>query len=271
MDGVEVSKRLRDLRTSYHIEHNMEKQLSTKKLAEMLNEKCKEKGFKGITEQTLKDYERPGLCGTTENITKGKAVYGMRVEYLDLLADFYGVSTDYILCRSNKKTPDVNLQAACAFTGLSELSAALLHEESRHNLMYWRIDMVNFLLEHQKFKRLIDLIIGYANASTKRMNGFTNAIDTDPLVTEKDVFKAKVDELFNSIVPDFYGVFRDRLDRRAEYQLYHSAYLFKKSKKKEITLDEVKKEMEEKNLIFKDDMFQDTDKPRFIPCEGSDE
>ena len=144
MDALKISGRLRDLR--------QEKSISTKTLSELLNEKCKEKGVKGIAEQTLKDYERPAHHGTTENITKGKAVLGMRIEYLDMLADFYGVSTDYILCRSDKKTPDVNLQAACEFTGLSESAVAALRRASCDLMKpYFHIPELENLLVSDEF------------------------------------------------------------------------------------------------------------------------
>ena len=45
---------------------------------------------------------------------------GMRVEYLRYLADFYGVSTDYLLGLTDVKTPDASLRAVCEYTGLSE-------------------------------------------------------------------------------------------------------------------------------------------------------
>ena len=45
---------------------------------------------------------------------------GMRVEYLRYLADFYGVSTDYLLGLTDVKAPDASLRAVCEYTGLSE-------------------------------------------------------------------------------------------------------------------------------------------------------
>ena len=51
---------------------------------------------------------------------KGKAIYGMRIATLCMLADFFGTSTDYILARSPIRTSDPDTQIAVRTTGLSE-------------------------------------------------------------------------------------------------------------------------------------------------------
>ena len=124
MDGVKVSKNLRELRMSY----DNGKSLSHARLAEELRKKYEVK----ISEQTLKDYERAAINESTEGITKGNAICGMRIEYLDMFADFYGVSADYILGRNDIESPDVSLQAACAYTGLSQKAV--------DNILYWSED-----------------------------------------------------------------------------------------------------------------------------------
>lgn len=149
MDGVKVSGKLRELRTEY----DNGKPISHAKLAEKLQEKYHVK----ISEQTLKDYERAAINGTTENTTKGNAICGMRIEYLDMLADFYGVSADYILGRSDKRTPDVNIQAVMEYTGLSSKAAEKLHKiknmpippgaENFKNLLREAVKMLDLLRE----------------------------------------------------------------------------------------------------------------------------
>lgn len=255
MDAVKVSQRLRDLRNEY----DNGKSISTKTLAELLNERCKKKGIKGISEQTLKDYERPAKNGTTENITKGTAILGMRIEYLDLLADFYGVSTDYILCRSDKKTPDVNQKAACAYTGLSEPSAAFLHKEKRHNPMYWRIDMVNYLLEHPTFPFLLNFLIGFSLSKERNLKDVPETNGTIPTVTDRDIFKTKITELISEIAEDSVGFFENRPDYRWFYEWFYKIS-FSKKFKANFTLDDIKKEMEANGLIFNAEMFQDAER-----------
>lgn len=49
------------------------------------------------------------------------------IDQLQRMADFYEVSTDYLLGRCDTKNPDVNAQAAVEYTGLSEEAVEWLH------------------------------------------------------------------------------------------------------------------------------------------------
>ena len=53
---------------------------------------------------------------------------GMRAEHLMRLANFYGVSTDYLIGLTDKKTPDTTAQGVIDYTGLSEENVKTLHE-----------------------------------------------------------------------------------------------------------------------------------------------
>ncbi len=68
-------------------------------------------------------------------VTHSKAYknLGMRVEYLRCFADFYGVSTDYLLGIAEDPVPDQNIQAVCRYTGLSAFSAEYLHAHKASN------------------------------------------------------------------------------------------------------------------------------------------
>lgn len=50
-------------------------------------------------------------------------------ETLGKIADYFQVSVDYLLGRSDVKTADPNLEAACKYTGLSEKAVNILSEE----------------------------------------------------------------------------------------------------------------------------------------------
>lgn len=67
-----------------------------------------------ISESTLKNYEIQNP--SQERFKKG---FGMRIEYLFILADFYGVSTDYLLGLTDIPDFDPNMGATCDYTGLS--------------------------------------------------------------------------------------------------------------------------------------------------------
>lgn len=75
-----------------------------------------------ISPDSLMNYEV-----SVSHHTKAGKNQGMRVEYLRCLADFYNVSTDYLLGLSNVKTPSTDLQAVVAYTGLSEDNVATLN------------------------------------------------------------------------------------------------------------------------------------------------
>lgn len=67
---------------------------------------------------------------------------GMRVEYLYCLADFYGVSTDYLLGLTKNPVPDQSIQAVCQYTGLSPSTAEVLHAYSSSGFTTRLIDAI---------------------------------------------------------------------------------------------------------------------------------
>lgn len=88
------------------------------------------------------------------------------LENLCKIADFYGVSTDYLLGRTETRSPNATIQAVCEYTGLSESAISCLHsaklqnQNLRQNPMHARIhapwepdnlDMLSYLLTNRKF------------------------------------------------------------------------------------------------------------------------
>lgn len=97
------AKRLKQLRE--------EKGLSHDKLSKAISEKY---GVK-ISKDSLIIYE---ICDPYH--ARYGRTGGMKIEYLQTFADFYNVSTDYILGRTDVKSIQSDIQTACATTGLSE-------------------------------------------------------------------------------------------------------------------------------------------------------
>lgn len=87
--------------------------LSHAKLSEAIQEKY---GI-SISVDSLKGYEVD-----TENKAKTGSNKGMRIEYLYCLADFYGVSTDYLLGISNSRSRNTEIRTISNATGLSDKS-----------------------------------------------------------------------------------------------------------------------------------------------------
>lgn len=98
-----MAERLKQLRE--------EKGYSHEKLSNALNERY---GIK-ISSDSLMNYEV-----SDPHHTKAGKNQGMRVEYLRCLADFYGVSSDYLLGISDISSPSIDVQALVKYTGLSE-------------------------------------------------------------------------------------------------------------------------------------------------------
>ena len=116
-----VAERLKNLRVNAGYSHE--------RLATALQEKYKT----SITSASLKKYEVSDPYHSNYG-----AVKGMRIEYLDMFADFYGVSSDYILGRTNSISLDLNNQVICDTFGLSFMA------------------VTNFKILHNVDKKLIE-------------------------------------------------------------------------------------------------------------------
>ena len=70
------------------------------------------------------------------------------------IADYYGVSTDYLLGRTNVRTLDTDIKAACDYTGLSQNAVKILHKY-RHDGGYTReLDLTAFMIEGGFFEKI---------------------------------------------------------------------------------------------------------------------
>lgn len=62
------------------------------------------------------------------------------------LADFFGVTTDYLLGRTECKSPDVEVQAACERYGLSESALHKLEDMNLNGLAHFN-KLIDFLID----------------------------------------------------------------------------------------------------------------------------
>ena len=108
-DHVKGSKRLQELRKG--------KGVSSETLASET----------GINKQSLIDYEKAGKnIDKDYNTGRIDAFAGMSVNNLVILADYFDVSTDYLLGLTDKQTSDVDVLALLKETGLSQQAATNL-------------------------------------------------------------------------------------------------------------------------------------------------
>lgn len=113
----------------------------TQRLNELITDSNELKDFLGCSIQAVNQYKlgisRPSL----ENLCK--------------IADFYGVSTDYLLGRTPTKTSDMDKRAMCDYSGLTESALELLHS-FKDNPDYSRI--INAILENETFQAILPQI-----------------------------------------------------------------------------------------------------------------
>ena len=89
------------------------------------------------------------------------------------LADFFGVSTDYLLGLSDVSSSSIEVQAVCDFTGLSEKSIIYLHR-LENNLIYpphsERLSILDYLLSMREFDDFLTQIEKYVSLRSEKTN-----------------------------------------------------------------------------------------------------
>lgn len=140
MDKQEISfvlgKRLKELRE--------ERGLSHVDLIKQLNERY---GV-AVSRDSVMAYE---ISDETRAKASKLPNMGMRVEYLYCLADFYGVSLDYLLGRTDEKTIDIDVRSICEKTGLSKESVEILSEpKNNHDFLLLLIN--NLICESYSYQ-----------------------------------------------------------------------------------------------------------------------
>lgn len=97
---------------------------------------------RGITQQQLADGVGISKGGLSYYENSGRTP---DISILERFADYFGVTTDYLLGRTNAQTQKVKLQAVCNYTGLSDKAVNLLSDLKENSPAQLRV--INFLLE----------------------------------------------------------------------------------------------------------------------------
>lgn len=142
-DHVEGSRRLRELRTDRGIS-----------IDTLVNET-------GINKQSLIDYEKAGKdIDKDSNTGRIDAFAGMSVNNLRILADYFGVSTDYLLCKTSVSSPSEAMQANHDYTGLSQAAIEHLHHYAKEQKPYPEyLEIMGELLSDAKFYMAIKELV----------------------------------------------------------------------------------------------------------------
>lgn len=164
-----IASRLREQRLS--------KNLSFEDLAKELTRRYEI----NISSDSLKFYE---ITSPTSN-RRGKTA-GMRVEYLRCLANFYNVSSDYLLGLTDTPTPDTNIRGVKEMTGLSESAV-------KHLVML--NGSTNTLLDHVG-SQFLDFYSSFITDAS--ILGMLAYIPSQILDLEKNGISEEQENIFNS-------------------------------------------------------------------------
>lgn len=150
--SFKMGKRLKELRES--------KGLSHEKLKKIMMEKYHVK----ISRDSLMSYE---ISDEFHSKAEKCPNLKMRVEYLNCFSDLYGVSTDYLLGKTDIKTPDISVQEICEYTGISE-SAIIVLQKIKERESDDEPNMFNRFLStmicNGTFQRMLCRMMIYRNA-----------------------------------------------------------------------------------------------------------
>ena len=116
-----------------------------------------------ITPASLKKYEK---TDATKNIDGKSVPYcyikGMRTEYLCTFADFYGVTTDYLLGYTDIADVSLDVRQAAEVTGLAPISVKYLNKLwddgkiPKNNPGFISPDKISYLRPHYVFEKIIE-------------------------------------------------------------------------------------------------------------------
>ena len=121
---------------------------------------------------------------------------------LSIIADYYGVSTDFLLGRTNTRSPNTDIQAVCNTIGLSEKAIFLLQKWNQSN--YYN-KYISTILENPNFERILDeigVIIVESRIEGKLYNS-NNGIE-DIIVTQNEQMAKLwiIQKVFTEIIED---------------------------------------------------------------------
>lgn len=103
----------------------------------------------GVPASAIVAYENP------------ESTRGLNVQYVQRLAEHYGVNAAWLLGQSESWSQDKNVQQACEMTGLSPEALAAIQELARNPE---RKEFINSFLASEEFSRMVYTMIG-----TKRL------------------------------------------------------------------------------------------------------
>lgn len=125
------------------------------------------------------------------------------IEVLVKLADYYGVSADFLIGRTSAKTTDKDLRFVCEYTGLNDMTVSKLHRNIGKSIYHCN-QTIDFLLGDQaeyEFIAFSEELREYREAVTQH-SGFMCELDT----MDVEYFKSKYNDKVNSVALSEYRI-----------------------------------------------------------------
>lgn len=218
---------------------------------------------KGITQQALADYigEHTGETITRQSVGQwfiGSTCPSLRV--VPLIAQFFGVSTDYLLTETKTKTPDEKIRAAVDDMGISEksveniraitasgLKADLLLESEQFS------DILKHLSEIERLeisKEYYERVMEPAICDISSCDEFSKMVVTNPFI---EILNRDFDSLFDFFPGCLSDSYKDKSDLE-EFKLTKALAGIADGIKKNANCTEV---FSENNKFVKDYLYKD--------------
>lgn len=177
--AAKTAERLRTLR--------VEQGLSHQKLSDNIKQKC---GV-SISADSLSNYE----VTYTENHSRSNKTKGMKIEFLRAIADYFGVSTDYLLAISDIPSDNPDMRSAVEFTGLSQNAIDTIRSSQGVQGSVYQTKVLNWLLSNPRFTismifkivEYLSLNQGYIAAKNTRESELSRLAELTGLDVAKEV------------------------------------------------------------------------------------
>lgn len=162
------------------------------------------------------------------------------------IAEYYNVSVDYLLGRTDVKTPDSSISGCCKLTGLSEQSVRKLMKCNEENRATWYGDVCDSIISNNNFTTLV---VQITNLVTHR-HSTTKLSEFDYGITVREVYEGIVSNVFSRLINDLKEEYISRLetDCRVGYNLVYG--LFRGNKITKEQRDELIREYDKGNFDY---------------------
>ncbi|MBO5507424.1 MAG: helix-turn-helix transcriptional regulator [Bacteroides sp.] len=148
---------------------------------------------KGLTQQQLADE----LQITRQSLSLyEKAERTINIELLAKIADFFSVSTDYLMGRTDIKSMNEDIQAVCKVTGLSERAINTITAFQKYRIdpeikEFWN-NNIDDIIENDNFLSLYFFVANMYISSKKFVELVLNGADQKEIIDKETKYKVEV-------------------------------------------------------------------------------